>query len=82
MISMFDVMFCRENKFDIDFDKSHDFYIEFDQIYNTGGGTDDYNKLRNRPSIEGVLLEGNKMLPEIGVDTLSVQEIEKILYLN
>lgn len=32
-----------------------------------GGGTTDYNKLTNRPSIGGVLLEGNKTAQDLGL---------------
>lgn len=32
-----------------------------------GGGTDDYNALRNRPSINNVLLAGNKTLAQLGI---------------
>lgn len=32
-----------------------------------GGGTDDYNALRNRPSINNVLLVGNKTLAQLGI---------------
>ena len=42
----------------------------------------DYNKLENRPSIENIVLEGDKTFKQLGLDTLSVQEIEKILYLE
>lgn len=42
----------------------------------------DYEKLSNKPSIEGVTLEKNKTFKQLGLDTLSVQEIEKILYLD
>lgn len=44
--------------------------------------TGDYNKLRNKPSIENVTLEGNKTIDQLGVRSLTVQEIEKILYLD
>lgn len=36
----------------------------------------------NRPSIEGHELIGNKSFKQLGMDTLSVQEIEKILYFD
>ena len=42
----------------------------------------DYNKLINKPQIESVELIGNKTMKQLGVDTLSVQEVEKILYLG
>lgn len=33
-----------------------------------GGGTSDYNNLRNKPSIEGVTLEGYVSLDDLGID--------------
>lgn len=36
-----------------------------------GGGTTDYNKLTNRPSIGGILLEGNKTAEQLGLATPS-----------
>lgn len=42
----------------------------------------DYNDLKNKPSIEGVTLQDDKTFKQLGLDTLSVQEIEKILYLD
>lgn len=44
--------------------------------------TDDYEDLVNKPQIENVTLVGNKTMKQLGVDTLSVQEIEQILYLD
>lgn len=44
--------------------------------------TGDYDKLANKPSIEGHLLEGDSTIGQIGVGTLTVQDIEKILYLD
>ena len=34
---------------------------------NVGSGTSDYNKLDNKPSINGVILEGNKTTEELGI---------------
>ena len=45
-------------------------------------GVSDYNLLAHKPQIEGVELRGNKTFPELNMDVLSVQDIEKILYLN
>lgn len=42
----------------------------------------DYEKLTNKPSIEGIILEKDKTFKQLGLDTLSVQEIEKILFLD
>lgn len=41
----------------------------------------DYEELLNKPKIESVELSGNKTFKQLGIETLSVQEIEKILYL-
>lgn len=45
-------------------------------------GTYDYEKLDNHPFIEGHELVGNSNLPQIGVNTATVPEIEAILYLD
>lgn len=47
-----------------------------------GGGTADYNKLTNKPSIEEHILSGNSTLKQIGVDIATVAEIEAILYID
>lgn len=44
-------------------------------------GTDDYEQLRNKPSIEGKELVGDVTLPEIKVAAMTTEEIERILYL-
>lgn len=44
--------------------------------------TGDYEELINQPMIEDNVLIGNKTFKQLGMDTLSVQEIEKILYLD
>ena len=43
------------------------------------GGTNDYNDLINKPSIEGVELIGDKTLKELGVEALTPQEIDAII---
>ena len=42
-------------------------------------GTNDYNDLINKPSIEGVELGGDKTLEELGVEALTPQEIDAII---
>ena len=42
-------------------------------------GTNDYNDLVNKPSIEGVELIGDKTLEELGVEALTPQEIDAII---
>lgn len=43
-------------------------------------GTSHYPALTDKPSIEGHVLVGDSTIQQIGVGTLTVQEIEKILY--
>ncbi|MBQ9021568.1 MAG: hypothetical protein IJ113_06100 [Eggerthellaceae bacterium] len=43
-------------------------------------GTNDYERLVHKPSIEGHTLTGDSTIDQIGVGTLTVQDIEKILY--
>lgn len=43
------------------------------------GGTTDYNDLTNKPSINGVELVGNKTNEELLIDSISNEEIEKLL---
>lgn len=43
-----------------------------------GGGTRDYELLVNRPQIEGIILEGNKLLSDFGLGDISEKEIEEI----
>ena len=49
------------------------------QIYTPGAGSNDYNDLVNKPSIEGVELIGDKSLEELGVEALTPQEIDAII---
>lgn len=41
----------------------------------------DYNDLRNKPSIEGVELEGDKTFEELNLQSLTNQELEAMLVL-
>lgn len=44
-----------------------------------GSGTDDYNDLINRPSINGIELVGNKTNEELLIDSITNEDLEKIL---
>lgn len=48
------------------------------QVVETG----DYNALANKPSIEDVVLQGNKTFKQLGLEPMSVQEVQSILYLS
>lgn len=43
-------------------------------------GTNDYNRLINKPSINAVELIGNKSFPQLGLDVISEQDIDKIIF--
>lgn len=45
----------------------------------TVGGTTDYERLRNLPSIEGVTLIGDKTFPQLNMSKLTNTEIEALL---
>lgn len=51
-----------------------------------GQGTKDYNRLINKPTINSITVEGDKFGSDYNLqnkmETLSIQEIEKILYLD
>lgn len=42
--------------------------------------TRDYNDLSNKPSIEGHVLVGDSLLPEIGVRDITPQDIDRIIF--
>lgn len=42
--------------------------------------TSDYNDLYNKPQIEGVTLQGNKTFPELGLGTITEQDVDNIIY--
>ena len=42
------------------------------------GGTMNYNLLQNRPQIEGVLLEGNKLLSDFGLIAITHDELNDL----
>ncbi len=43
-------------------------------------GTNDYEKLVNKPSIEGHELVGDSTLPQIGVLDITPQQIDQIIF--
>lgn len=45
-----------------------------------GSGTTDYNRLSGKPSIEGHTLIGDSTLPQIGVNDITPQSIDNIIY--
>lgn len=43
-----------------------------------GGGVSSYNDLTDKPSIEGVVLSGDKLFPQLNLDVLTNTDIESI----
>lgn len=44
-----------------------------------GGGTDNYEDLKNKPKLEGITLEGDKKLEDVGIKIATAAEVEAIL---
>ena len=77
---MIDIDIEIDNESSIDTDiQTSDGEIDTDIEISTTGGTNDYNDLANKPSIEGVELIGDKTLEELGVEALTPQEIDAII---
>lgn len=55
------------------------FNVKFGEIQESSGGTTDYEKLQNRPSINGATLTKGMRLADIGIRTLSNTDLEGIL---
>lgn len=53
--------------------------LEVEMQEGTPLANDDYNSLRNKPRIEGVMLEGDKTYEELNMHRLTNIEIENIL---
>lgn len=55
------------------------FNTQFGEMQQIGGGTNDYEKLKNKPSINGATLISGMKLSDIGIRTISNLELEEIL---
>lgn len=67
-------------KFDVQFNETNQrLEADFGNIqYVTVGESTDYTKLTNKPSIEGVTLEGNRAFIDLGLVEVSNAEILEI----
>lgn len=54
--------------------EGRDVKLDVDSVMITGQ-TGDYKNLTNKPSVNGVTLEGNKSLKDLGDDSLSTEDI-------
>lgn len=74
----FDLSLDSQDSFDMSFDEEEEFDASMGemQIIETG----DYEKLKNLPKIEGHVLIGDKTYSQLGLDDLTPQEIDEIIY--
>lgn len=78
MNTTFDSLITEVDFFETQKEDQDEFFAEFGQIYNTGGGTNNYNKLINHPKIEGNTVIGDKTFVELGLLEITPQEIDDI----
>ena len=57
----------------------HEYTIGMQENIELSGGTNDYEKLKNKPQINGVELIHNKSFSDLGMDIISNQELEDML---
>lgn len=58
---------------------THEYTLGVEENIGITGGTNDYEKLKNKPSINGVELVKNKSFSDLGMDIISNQELEDML---
>lgn len=58
---------------------THEYEIGIQENIELTGGTNDYEKLKNKPHVNGVELVGNKSFEDVGLVALSNSELEKLL---
>lgn len=56
-----------------------EYEIGIEENIELSGGTNDYEKLKNKPQINGVELLKNKSFSDLGMDIISNQELEDML---
>lgn len=56
-----------------------EYEIGIEENIGLSGGTNDYEKLKNKPSINGVELVKNKSFSDLGMDIISNHELEDML---
>ena len=58
---------------------THEYTLGVEENIGLSGGTNDYEKLKNKPQINGVELIKNKSFSDLGIDIISNQELEDML---
>lgn len=57
----------------------HEYEIGIAENIEMSGGTNDYEKLKNKPQINGVELIKNKSFDDLGMSSITNQELEYLL---
>ena len=58
---------------------THEYTLGVEESIGITGGTNDYEKLKNKPSINGVELVKNKSFDDLGMSIISNHELEEML---
>ena len=58
---------------------THEYEIGIQENIELIGGTNDYDKLKNKPKINGVELIKNKSFSDLGMNNITNQELEDML---
>lgn len=56
-----------------------EYEIGIEENIGLSGGTNDYEKLKNKPSINGIELVKNKSFDDLGMSIITNQELEDLL---
>lgn len=57
----------------------HEYEIGIAENIEMSGGTNDYEKLKNKPAINGIELIKNKSFDDLGMSSITNQELEDLL---
>lgn len=57
----------------------HEYTIGMQENIELSGGTNDYEKLKNKPKINGIELIKNKSFDDLGMSIITNQELEDML---
>lgn len=57
----------------------HEYEIGIAENIEMSGGTNDYEKLKNKPQINGIELIKNKSFDDLGMSSITNQELEDLL---
>lgn len=53
--------------------------MQIGEVVPAGGSSNDYNMLVNKPTINGVTLQSNLTLPDLGIDELTQEQVDELV---